>query len=130
MFDVVKNPRVALYGFLSWLIPFVASFAFFGRDGQPWIPLPLFKSIMVVIFGGVGIWLLLIAFRHIRPTLASGLQVGLYWLAINIVLDLLILLPLTGMAVPVYFYDIGLRYLLIPMIAAAMGAQAERARRG
>jgi hypothetical protein len=130
LLEIVKNPRTALYGFLSWLIPFVASFAFFGPDGQPWIPQTLFKSIMVVVFGGVGIWLLLLAFRRIRPTFASGLQLGLYWLAINIVLDLAILLPLAGMAPLDYFCDIGLRYLLTPMIAAALGAQADRARLG
>lgn len=130
MLQIVTNPRIVLYGVLSWLIPFLASFTFFGPGGQPWIPQTLFKSIMVVIFGGVGVWLLLLAFRRIKPTLASGLQLGLFWLAINIVLDLLILLPLAGMAPVGYLYDIGLRYLLIPIISTALGVQAERTRAG
>ena len=119
--------RTTILGLLSWAIPFVVSFAFVDRTGQWLIPYPLFKSIMVVAFGGIGTWFLVLAFRRVAPTWRTGLALGLYWLAINLVLDLIVLLPLTGMTIVGYFHDIGLRYLLIPIIATAMGAVAERA---
>jgi hypothetical protein len=123
----VVSWRTTILGLLSWAVPFVVSFAFVDRSGQWLIPYPLFKSIMVVVFGRLGTWFLVLAFRGIAPTWRSGLALGLYWLAINLVLDLIALLPLTGMTVVAYLFDIGLRYLLIPIIATAIGAVAERA---
>ncbi len=125
----VITRRTTILGFLSWALPLVASFAFVDRNGQWLIPYPLFKSIMVVVFGGLGTAFLALAFRQIAPTWRSGLALGLYWLAINLILDLAVLLPLTGMDVGAYFSDIGLRYLLIPIIATAMGVVGERAAR-
>ncbi|HXZ15844.1 MAG TPA: hypothetical protein VEH77_07740 [Roseiarcus sp.] len=121
--------RTTVLGLLSWAIPFVVSFAFVDRSGQWVVPYALFKSIMVVVFGGLGTWFLVLAFRGVTPAWRSGLALGLYWLAINLALDLIVLAPLTGMPVVAYVYDIGLRYLLIPIIATAMGAAAERAAR-
>ncbi len=40
---------------------------------------------------------------------------------ISIVLDLAVLLPMSGMAIVPYFTDIGLRYLIIPIITVGMG---------
>jgi hypothetical protein len=115
--------------FFTWLIPFAASFAFLDRSGHVFIPQPLFKSIMVVVFGGLGTALLVAAFRRVEPTWRSGVALGCYWLAINLILDLVVLIPMVGTPVRDYVYDIGLRYLLIPIIATAMGAIAERAAR-
>jgi hypothetical protein len=126
MDTLFANWRVTVFGLLSWAIPFVSAFPFFSGPGQLRIPQPLFKSLMVVIGGGVGVLLLVWVFRHVRPTLTSGFAIGVYWLAINWALDLLILLPMSGMGAVAYFYDIGLRYLLIPIVATAMGAVAQR----
>ena len=115
-------------GFLSWLLPFAVSVVFFGPGGQLWLPQPLFKSLMVVIGGGIGLWLLLAAFRRQRLTIMSGLTTGIVWFVINIVLDIGILLPMSGMTLTLYIEDIGLRYLLLPLIALALGVQAERSR--
>ena len=118
----IATRRTTWLGFVSWLGPFVVSFLFVDQTGQFIIPQPLFKSLMVVFFGGVGAALLVIAFRRVVPSLRSGMLLGLYWFAINIVLDLLILIPLIGMPVVTYVYDIGLRYLLIPIMSTAMAA--------
>jgi hypothetical protein len=126
MKSIFADWRVAVFGLLSWAIPFVAAFPFFSGPGELRVPLPLFKSLMVVIGGGVGTLLLVWAFRRVRPTLASGLAIGCYWLILNWALDLLILLPMSGMGVSTYVQDIGLRYLLIPVVAAAIGAVAQR----
>ena len=118
--------RTTVLGLLSWVIPFVVSFAFFGPGGTLMIPLVLFKSLMVVVFGALGAVLLILAFAKIRPTLRSGLAIGFYWFAINVVLDLVILVPMSGMGMGEWVADIGLRYLMIPTMAAAIGFVAER----
>ena len=81
---------------------------------------------MVVAGGGIGVGLLVVAFRYIDASLRSGLIIGCYWLGLNLLFDLLILVPMSGMAVGEYFYDIGLRYLLLPIIATAMGVVAKQ----
>jgi hypothetical protein len=124
--NIVLSWRVALFGVFSWLIPFLASFPFFDQTGQLLVPQPLFKSLMVVVGSGVGVVLLAWAFRWVRPNLTSGLLLGVYWLVINLVLDVAVLVPMSGMEIGFYFYDIGLRYLVLPIVAAAMGAVAER----
>jgi hypothetical protein len=116
-------------GLVSWFLPFAVSFLFVDRTGQFLIPQPLFKSLMVVVFGGLGTALLVVAFRKLEPSARSGLALGCYWLFVNLALDLVILLPLIGMPTLAYVYDIGLRYLLIPIISAAIGMVAERERR-
>jgi hypothetical protein len=116
--------RGTVLGFVSWLVPFVVSFLFVDRTGQFLIPQPLFKSVMVVVFGGLGVALLIVAFQRIRPSLRSGLALGCYWLAINLVLDLLVLVPLVKMPVVSCLNDTGLRYLLIPIMSSGMGIVA------
>ncbi len=122
----VFSLRATLLGLVSWLVPFLISFLFFDRTGQPLIPQPLFKSIMVVVFGGLGTALLVVAFRRITPSATAGFALGCFWLAINLVLDLLVLVPFVKMPITLYLYDVGLRYLLIPIIATAMGIVAAR----
>lgn len=124
----ILKPRILLLGLLSWLIPFLAASLFFGPGGELWADRALFKSAMVVIGGGVGLWLLLRAFRAVPATLATGAAIGIAWLLINLGLDLAILLPMSGMGLATYAADIGLRYLLLPLTAAAMGLVAERAK--
>ena len=82
------SPRLILLGFLSWLVPLLASIPFFDRSGQLLIAQPLFKSLMVVIGGGCGTFLLVLAFRRIAATLANGVALGLSWLVLNLALDL------------------------------------------
>jgi hypothetical protein len=118
--------RTTVLGCVSWLIPFVVSFLFFDRTGQLVIPQPLFKSVMVVVGGGIGVALLVSAFARIRPSLRSGLALGCYWLAINLALDLAVLVQILKMPVVVYLYDIGLRYLLLPVISTGMGVVGAR----
>ncbi len=117
--------KVLLLGIASWAIPFFVSFVFFNSSGELQIAQPLFKSLMVVIGGGAGALLLIIAFRRVAPLFRTGLTIGIFWLAINWGLDVVILIPLSGMGMAEYFYDIGLRYLMLPIMAAAMGIVAE-----
>ena len=51
-----------MLGLLSWVLPFVLSSLFFDQAGQLTIARPLFKSLMVVTGGGIGVALLVLAF--------------------------------------------------------------------
>lgn len=117
--------RSTLFGFLSWFLPFLFSVPFFDRHGTLLVSQPLFKSLMVIIGGATGTALLYFAMRAKHPTAASALTLGLFWLGINLILDLAVLVPMSGMPVGPYFYDIGLRYLLLPIVAAGLGKMAE-----
>ena len=83
---------------------------------------------MVVVGALSGAWLLLRTFQHVEPTLRSGLALGGFWFGINCLLDLTILVGAMGMGAGEWAVGIGLRYLVIPIMAAAMGATAERSR--
>jgi hypothetical protein len=79
---------------------------------------------MVVAGGGFAALLLVLVFRKVKPSFWTGLAAGLYWLALKLGLDIAILVPFTRMPIVTYLYDIGLRYLLIPIFSVAMGATA------
>ncbi len=117
-----KYVRNVLYGFLAWLIPFVASFFFYSREGELTIDIFLFKSIMIVVGSFSAAILLVSYFKNINVDyLKEGIIIGLIWFGINIVLDLLILIPMSGMSITDYFTQIGLRYLAIPAMSIAVG---------
>lgn len=126
---LLRHHTVVLFGLLSWVIPFAVSFAFFGPGGKLNVPQPLFKSLMVVIAGAAGAFLLVRTFRRVPPTFGNGLVIGLYWLVINLALDFLVLLPLNKMKPTDYLMEIGVRYLVMPVVAAAMGLVGEGERR-
>ena len=54
----INKKKVAAYGLLSWLIPFIASFLFFGKSGQPMLSIGLIKSAMILIGASLGGFLL------------------------------------------------------------------------
>jgi hypothetical protein len=126
MLEILRDWRVSALGLLSWAVPFALSFLFFDQAGQLTVARPLFKSLMVVAGGGVGAALLALSFRYVEPTPSSAAVVGVYWLILNWALDLAVLVPMSGMQITEYFFDIGLRYLLLPIIAVAMGIAAKR----
>jgi len=118
-----KYLKNVLYGFLTWLIPFMASFFFFSRNGELMIDKFLFKSIMIVV-GAISAAILLVAyFKSIKTNfLKEGMIIGATWFAINILLDLVVLIPMSGMAIPDYFTEIGIRYIVIPVMCISIGA--------
>jgi hypothetical protein len=107
-------------GILSWLVPFAVSLPFYGKDGVPVIPVGALKSLMVLAGGASGAYLLLRVLRQRPPLKQAGLVIGLLWLAINVSLDLLVLVPLANMSLRAYFGEIGLRYALIPIMSVTI----------
>ncbi len=114
------------FGILTWLVPFIVSIFFYSSTGQPLYDIFLIKSILLVIASGFGALLLVVYFRSIHNMfLHEGVIIGVSWLIINWVLDILVLLPLSKMTIPVYFAQIGLRYLVIPFMSIAIGFSVE-----
>lgn len=94
-----KNIRSILYGFLAWLIPFVAAFFFYLKEGGLVIDIFLFKSIMIIVGAISGAFLLVFYFKRIHANyLMEGIIVGFTWFAINILLDLLVLILMSEMS--------------------------------
>ena len=117
-----KYLKNVFYGFLAWLIPFVTSFLFYSKEGLT-IDIFLFKSIMIVVGSISSVILLVSYFKKISTAyLKEGIIVGIVWFGISILLDLLILVPMSGMSIADYFMQIGIRYLSMPAMSIAIGA--------
>lgn len=104
---MARYGKIVLFGFLVWLTPFVVSFLIYPiRDSSR----PLFESIMPVVVTVSAVLFSILHFRRTRGDyLKEGLSIGVAWLAINLVLDLLLLMegPMK-MSLADYFADIGL----------------------
>jgi hypothetical protein len=55
----------------------------------------------------------------------EGIKLGLLWLVMNIILDLVILVPMGDMAIGDYFLQIGIAYLSIPAMTLLAGKLLE-----
>ena len=117
-----KYLKIAFFGFLVWLIPFLASLFFYTSGGKLIIDIFLFKAIMIVIGSISGAVLLIYYFKKVRTGhFKEGIIVGLLWFGINILLDLVILIPMSGMSVADYFTRIGIGYIVIPVMCITVG---------
>jgi hypothetical protein len=121
--------KIVWTGLVTWAIPLALSFAFYGRDGQPLVPLATFKSIMFIAGSAVGLWMLALVFKKGPPVPHAGWIVGLAWLAINVLLDLAVLVGGMGMGIGTYFTTIGLGYLTIPIMTVAVDRIVRRSLR-
>lgn len=117
-----KYFKIGLFGLLTWLTSFIVSWFFYSKEGQPVIDLIIIKTIMIVLFSILGAVLLILCFKGIHKNyLGEGIGVGIVWLVINWILDLVVLVPMAKMAIGIYFAHIGLRYLMIPTMSISMG---------
>ena len=112
------------YGLILWLIPYLTAI--------PLLPLyttdqTFFKTIMVIEAGILGAILTVLYFRKIeKDYLSEGILLGVVWLLVNWLLDLVVLLPFSHMPIDQYFLEIGLRYLNAPAITLAVGYALNR----
>ena len=115
--------RNLLLGFLSWLIPFAVSFLFYKPGGALVVPYATFKSTIMVVGVISGCYLLIKYFNITEGDfIKNGIIVGLSWFAINIILDVVILIPIMKSTFTDYFMSIGIAYFSIPAISIAMGS--------
>ncbi|PKL59605.1 MAG: hypothetical protein CVV33_06960 [Methanomicrobiales archaeon HGW-Methanomicrobiales-4] len=119
--------RIIGYGILTWLIPFLVSIPFYSREGDILIDQNFFKSIMIVTGSIIGAFLIIRYFKTLTNRFVrAGYTLGLTWLLINWALDIVILIPLGGYDLQTYFYQIGLRYLIIPVMTIMVGIVADQ----
>jgi hypothetical protein len=107
--------RAALLGFLSWLIPFAASFIVFPLKRSN---APLFGTLMALVVLLTAGALLRRYFRNRPASVREAVLVGALWFCMNLVFDY----PMFAhgpmrMTAPAYYSEIGLAYLAFPAFA-------------
>lgn len=120
--------RGILFGFLVWVIPFVVAILIFPiRNNDR----PLFESIMPVVVVLCVVAFACLYFQKLQGRLLrEGIILGVVWLAISLVLDLILFMPDSPMHMSIidYLKDIGLTYLMIPTITIGFGYLLEKKR--
>lgn len=123
--------RALLFGLLIWLIPFAVAFVIFPiRESSR----PLFESIMPVAISIATVVFGMLYFRIVPSKyLREGILIGLIWLIMCLLIDMPLMLLGGPMQMTLWEYvaDIGVTYLMIPVITIGMGAvlgQKERHR--
>ncbi len=121
-----SHAKLVLYGFLIWLVPFVISMAVFA-----FIPpeTALFDTIMSVSLALAATFLSFRYFKQIDGIdMLQGLRTGTIWMVLAVLFDVpfFFFTEQMKMAPGDYFADIGLAYLMIPIIAAGIGRALDR----
>jgi len=121
-----KYLRIILFGFLTWLVPFAVSFFVFpfriSNRG-------FFETVMAVTVTAVAVAFTLLYLRQVKHGfLGESVVIGVAWFVINIAIDLLLFLPPSPMQMPFgdYMLDIGLTYLIYPIVTIGFGYWSER----
>lgn len=121
-----KTLKIVLFGVILWVIPFLATLLLY-KDKEPIMDIFLFRSVMLVLTALVAVILLVKYFEDITADyVKEGVIIGVSLIVISIGLDLVILAPMAGMTTTTYFYQIGIKYLGIPMISIGMGHLLQR----
>ncbi|BDA77543.1 hypothetical protein LPTSP3_g04730 [Leptospira kobayashii] len=118
--------RISIFGVVLWIVPFFVSFGFYSPEGKLQGDLFLFKTTMILVGSLTGCYLLY-RLAKLKPesALITFTGTGILWFVENIVLDFLILIPMSKMSLGDYFVQIGLRYLTMIFIATTVGASIE-----
>jgi len=112
--------KILLYGFLIWLIPFLVAMGIFTIHESN---RPLFESIMAVTVTLVAVLFSVLFFQNRTTNFrTAGLLLGLLWFAISFGIDL-IMFSFGPMKMPFWEYvsDIGVTYLIIPVVTIGIG---------
>lgn len=116
-----KYVKLAGFGFLIWLMPFLVSFVIFSLKSSN---RPLFESIMPVVLVLAVMTSSVLYFKKIeKDSLKEGILAGVLWFVLSLVIDLLLFLPASPMQMSFvdYMMDIGLTYLIIIIIPIGIG---------
>lgn len=123
------NYKLAIvYGVAIWVGIFVVSMLAFPLHTNE---RPLFESIMPIASTIITVIFSILYFKKIeKDYIKIGTYLGVIWLMINIIIDLLMFME-GPMKMPFvdYIKDIGLTYLLIPVITIGFGYSLEKKER-
>lgn len=115
-----------LFGFLVWLLPFIVAFLMYPIHESH---RPLFESIMPVIIIISAVVFSYLYFKKVDKNVkAEGAKLGIVFLLISVIIDLIVFMPNSPMHMNLldYISDIGLTYLMIPVITIGMGYTINR----
>jgi len=117
--------KALLFGLIVWAIPFIVAMVIYPLHE---IERPLFESIMpVAVALGASVFAVLYFNSIEMEFLKEGFYLGVFWFVICIGIDLLMFSwgPMK-MNFADYIKDIGITYLMIPVITAGMGWLEEK----
>lgn len=116
------------FGVLVWLAPFIVAILIFSIHDSA---RPLFESIMAVTVCATTVGFGILYLRDVDESVTKeGVQVGILWFLIPVLIDapLMLLGGPMKMSVAEYMADIGVTYLCIPLIVWGLSVSATRAR--
>jgi len=124
-----KYLKIVLFGVLVWLVPFAVSFFIYPLKtaGNP-----LFESIMPLVITIMVVSLAYLYLKNIESGFVrEGLLIGFVWLIINLSIDFVLFLPPSPMQMSFvdYMGDIGITYLMIPVITMGLAYMADNMNR-
>jgi hypothetical protein len=118
--------RFFLYGAAIWLAPFALGMSLIAVVNQE---SALFDTIMAIALGASAAWFSLLYLRRLPSAdMRAGAMAGVGWAALAAALDApVFMFGPYRMLIQDYVADIGLGYILIPIISASIGhALAQR----
>jgi hypothetical protein len=121
-----KYLKIVIFGLVVWLVPFLVSFLIYPLKtaGNP-----LFEFIMPLVITIIVVELAYLYLKNLETDLIrEGVIIGVTWFIINIGIDLVLFLPPSPMQMSFVHYieDIGITYLLIPVITIGLAYMADK----
>lgn len=116
-----SHRKALLFGFFIWLIAFGLAFALFPVRTRA---RPLFESIMPVVLAAEAVAFGSWYFRGVHTAFVrEGILLGSVWMGVNVLMDLPLMLSPSPMQMTLgeYISDIGLTYLLLPLVTTGIG---------
>jgi hypothetical protein len=121
-----KYLKIVLFGFLTWAIAFAISFVVFPFKASD---RGLFESVMAVTVAALAALFAILYLRAVKTSfLKEGVLIGGVWFLVNLVIDLFLFLPPSPMQMSLgaYMTDIGLTYLIYPIVTIGLGYLLEQ----
>jgi hypothetical protein len=120
-----KYFKIVIFGFVVWLVPFLVSFFIYPLKtaGNP-----LFESVMPLVITIITVSLACLYLIKLETDLIrEGVIIGFSWFLINLAIDLVLFLPPSPMQMNLmnYMEDIGITYLMIPVITVGLAYMAD-----
>jgi len=108
--------KMTIQGVVIWLIPLLMSFFFYTPEQELVTSYALFKSVMVVV-----LTLTVVAVNYFRPIKTMNpLIVAAVYTVISLLLDFIVVIPMTGLSIGAYIEQIALIYIVIFALTWAM----------
>jgi hypothetical protein len=121
--------KLSLFGICLWAIPFLAASLFYNNEGMLTIDPIFFKTIMLLVSSISTAYFIIAYFKQIKSDyLRESVILGVLWFTIQFILDFLILIPMSDVAIPAYVTSIGLRYLMSPIMTITVGIVVQKAK--